>query len=99
MGLKAQERSISILKKHSIDFTIENTQLEVEEVNEKDDDKFKNQNTEEVPNIMYFLRQREILVNLILMTIVWVSTTFCYYLLNFHVKYLPGDFSINAFVV
>lgn len=48
---------------------------------------------------MFFLRQPEILKNLILMTLVWVTTSFAYYLIGLQVKYFPGDFRINALVL
>ena len=48
---------------------------------------------------MYFLRQRTILVNLILMTIVWITVAFNYYMINLQVKYFPGEFSINMMVM
>ena len=34
------------------------------------------------PDVMYYLRQRTILVNLIMITVVWVTVTFNYYMIN-----------------
>ena len=45
---------------------------------------------------MFYLRQRDILVNLILITVIWVSVTFNYYMINFQVKYFPGSFDVNT---
>ena len=35
------------------------------------------------PGVMFYLRQRTILVNLILITVVWATVTFNYYMINF----------------
>ena len=44
---------------------------------------------------MYFLRQRVILNNQIVLTIVWSVTTFTFYINNTFVKYMPGNFEEN----
>lgn len=48
---------------------------------------------------MYFLGQRGILINLILITLVWITTSFAYYLIGLQVKYFPGNFTVNAMVL
>ena len=53
----------------------------------------------EKPGVMYYLRQRTILVNLILITLVWITAVFNYYMINLQVKYFPGDFSVNMMVM
>ena len=50
-------------------------------------------------DIMYFLGQRVILQNLILLTILWVVCAFSYFLCNLMIKYIPGDFQINTLVM
>jgi hypothetical protein len=44
---------------------------------------------------MFYLNQRTILRNLILLTVIWVVVTFNYYLIGLQVKYLPGNFENN----
>ena len=39
-----------------------------------------------------------ILKNLILISFVWVSASFCYYLISFQLKYIHGDIYINTIV-
>lgn len=51
------------------------------------------------PPLMHYLRQRAILINLIVMTLVWVTAGFNYYLLNFQVKFFPGNFNVNVMVM
>ena len=51
------------------------------------------------PGVMYFLRQRTILVNLIAMTVVWMTVAFNYFMINLQVKYFPGVFEINMIVM
>lgn len=43
-------------------------------------------------NVMYFLSQRVILQNLIVLTILWVVTAFNFFLCNLMIKYIPGNF-------
>ena len=45
---------------------------------------------------MHYLKQRRILVNLILITVVWVTVTFNYYMINTQVKHFPGNFDVNT---
>ena len=53
----------------------------------------------EVPGVMYFLRQRVILNNQIVLTIVWSVTVFTFYLNNTFLKYMPGNFEDNFLAV
>ena len=53
-------------------------------------------NDEDKASIKYYLQQRTILVNLILITIAWIVIAFNYYLVTFMVKHVPGDFNINS---
>ena len=48
-----------------------------------------------VPGIMYFLRQPNILRNLIIMIIVNSIGTFNFFLITFTIKNFPGDFTEN----
>ena len=54
---------------------------------------------EEKPGILFFLNQRTILINLILMTFVWITSVFNFYMINLQVKYFPGDFTVNMMVL
>ena len=36
-----------------------------------------------LPTCMHFMRQREILVNLLVMSVVWTTTTFNYYMVQY----------------
>ena len=40
----------------------------------------------------FFFRQRNILYNIVAMTIIWIITSFSFYVNNTFVKYVPGDF-------
>ena len=51
------------------------------------------------PDVMFYLKQKTIRINLVLMTIIWVTVTFNYYMINFQVKYFPGDFGVNTIVM
>ena len=42
---------------------------------------------------MYFLRQPVLLRNLLLMIVIWVATTFNYFMIAIQVKNFPGDFN------
>jgi len=48
-----------------------------------------------MPSVMYFLRQKVILNNQIVLTIAWSVTTFTFYLTNSFIKYIPGNFEDN----
>lgn len=48
---------------------------------------------------MHYLSQRRILVNLILLTLVWTSATFNYYMINLQVKHFPGHITLNVLVL
>lgn len=41
------------------------------------------------------LRQRDFRLNLLVMTIIWTASGFTYYLLEFYVKYFPGNVFFN----
>ena len=49
----------------------------------------------ETVSIKYYIAQRKILINLILMTIIWSLSSFTYSLVTIHIKYIPGDFNLN----
>ena len=36
------------------------------------------------------------MINLIVMAMVWMASSFCYYLINYQLKYLPGNINVNA---
>ena len=48
---------------------------------------------------MYFLNQPVLLRNLLLMIIIWVVTTFNYFMIAIQVKNFPGDFNLNTIVM
>ena len=48
---------------------------------------------------MFFLRQSMILKNLIVLSMIWIITTFTYYLNNTFIKYVPGNFEDNYLAV
>lgn len=41
---------------------------------------------------------RAMLINMIIMTVVWLSGSFNYYLISYQLKYLEGDLYINSIV-
>jgi MFS family permease len=41
---------------------------------------------------------KQILVNMICMILVWVSASFCYYLISYQLKYIKGDIYVNGIV-
>lgn len=45
------------------------------------------------------MKQHTIVVNLVLVTIVWVTSCFNFYMVNFQVKYFPGSFEVNTLVM
>lgn len=45
---------------------------------------------------MFYLRQGKILLNLLIMAYMWIACSFCYYLINLYVKYLPGNIYQNS---
>jgi len=48
--------------------------------------------------VSFFLKQRWIQINLGIMTMVWLSCSFDYYLIGFQLKYFPGNIYVNTFV-
>jgi hypothetical protein len=46
--------------------------------------------------LSFYLRQRTVLINLIVMSYMWASVSFCYYMVSFQIKYLPGDIYTNG---
>lgn len=45
------------------------------------------------------MKQRGILRNLLLITMVWVTSTFNYYMINVQVKHFPGSFDVNTLIM
>jgi hypothetical protein len=45
---------------------------------------------------MYYLKQRTVFFNLIVMSYMWAAVSFCYYMVGFQLKYLPGDIYNNG---
>jgi len=43
-------------------------------------------------------KSKSTLVNLLCMIMVWVSASFCYYLIQYQLKYIKGDLYINGLV-
>jgi MFS family permease len=52
--------------------------------------------TQSEQNVMFFLGQRVIIVNLIVMCYMWASTSFSYYMISLYMKYLPGNIFVNT---
>lgn len=44
------------------------------------------------PDVMFYLRQRTVRINLIAMTLLWVISAFSFYTNNTFIKYVPGNF-------
>jgi len=56
-------------------------------------------NSEAKPSMIKSLMSDKLaLRNLVMMIMVWVSSSFTFYLLNFLVKYMPGDIYFNSVV-
>ena len=47
--------------------------------------------------MMYYLKQRSVITQLILLAYAWSSCSFCYYMIGFLLKYLPGDIYDNTY--
>ena len=45
---------------------------------------------------MDYLRKKEILTRLVIMTVIWITVSFNYYLIQFQLKYFPGDIYLNS---
>ena len=43
-------------------------------------------------------KEKEVLFNIIMMIIVWTSSSFTFYLFNFLIKYMPGEIYFNSIV-
>ena len=48
--------------------------------------------------VKFLEENRVITSNLVCMVIVWLSTSFCYYLISYQLKYIQGDIYINGLV-
>lgn len=51
---------------------------------------------EEQRSTMFYLKQRVIVVNLIVMAYMWAACSFGYYMIIFYLKYLPGNIYNNS---
>ena len=45
---------------------------------------------------MYYLKQRTVFINLVVMAYMWCAVSFCYYMVSFQLKYLPGNIYNNG---
>ena len=52
--------------------------------------------TEDKTTAKYFMSQPEIRMNVILMSICWMTCSFDYYMVSFLLKYFPGNIYINS---
>lgn len=50
------------------------------------------------PQIIHHLSQTDNIVNLLVMSYMWSATAFCYYLIGFYMKYMPGDIYFNMII-
>ena len=48
-------------------------------------------------SIRFFLKQKTIITNLLVMTYMWASCSFTYYMIAIYVKYIPGSIYLNMF--
>jgi len=44
------------------------------------------------------MKDKNVLFNIIMMIVVWTSSSFTFYLFNFLIKYMPGDIYFNSIV-
>ncbi len=44
------------------------------------------------------LKEKDVLFNVVMMIIVWTSSSFTFYLFNFLIKYMPGEIYFNSVV-
>lgn len=51
------------------------------------------------PGVCFFVKQKAIWVNLLVMSYSWIAVTFCNYLLNYTLIYWPGLSFINSLVL
>lgn len=54
------------------------------------------ENTKDKHSVWYFLKQTDILINVILMSFSWLASSFNYYMVVFLLKYFPGNVYINS---
>ena len=47
--------------------------------------------------MLYYLKQKAIAINLVVMTCNWLTVSFCYYLITYEMKYLPGNIFFNSY--
>ena len=48
------------------------------------------------PKPIGFCQDKAMLCNLMLMTVFWTASSFCYYLMSFYLKYIPGNIYLNV---
>lgn len=46
---------------------------------------------------MHYLKQKEVIVRLILMTYVWVAGSLCYFMTGYYIARMPGDIFFNYY--
>ena len=44
------------------------------------------------------IRDKNVMFNIVMMIVVWTSSSFTFYLFNFLIKYMPGDIYFNSIV-
>lgn len=49
-------------------------------------------------SILELIKDRTYLVNLFIMVLSWSSSSFCFYILGFYIKYIPGDIYFNIII-
>jgi hypothetical protein len=45
----------------------------------------------------FYLKQRPIAINIIVMMLCWMASSFCFYMINFQLQYLPGNIYANSY--
>jgi|LauGreDrversion4_2_1035121.scaffolds.fasta_scaffold853711_1 hypothetical protein len=48
------------------------------------------------PNLLTFLKVREVWVNLVVMSLIWMSSSFNSYLVLFQLQFFPGNIYVNT---
>ena len=55
-----------------------------------------NENIDSKPPVTGFRQDKAMLCNLILMACFWTASSFCYYIMTFYLKYIPGSIYVNT---
>jgi hypothetical protein len=84
-GMNQSNNSQGLLKS-SLDYSSDASAVEIE-VNSKVEGK---------PPVMFYLKQKEVLQNLMVMSYMWCACSFCFYMINYLMTSLPGSIFVNG---